>query len=596
MKDGGSLTGHFRSLDHRKKRRIASSVFLILGIICIVASSAYSINNQSQNTVTVVGDHGFEATVTPANISVPFYFSGLVSVEITTQSEVPFSNITISLIESGKVVQEKYFQYNSTTFAVSYLRIPGSMLDHQGYIEVLSHGVGLVIAPINWQGSNDGIFLALTLYSGITFLFLGLLLLEARKINIWLILPVFVGLSIFFGQRYDDFFLISSGFRLISGVDPYSPSSAVLPGLQWAYPPLFLIWSYAVDKFYLMIPYFGQVTNASLNYLGTEYGNAYGAWKALSGTDLFVLYGLIKIPMVLSFLWASKILRNITGREQWNLWLLNPFVIVVAVLWGQLDVLAVAFMLQAILFHKEGRTWMAVLYASIGGGIKVFPLLIIPYMILRSKKKLVSFSAILPVLACTLAVYAFTGGITGSVYALLFARAVPTFGGTFVSNGFSWQVILSYLGVTTFPSLFLWVFIPAFSIMTVISIWRKIELADYAVIIFLIFFLTYNFVNPQYLIWLIPLFIVVKRNRYALLFSALGSIFMILTYSYTYFLNPMISWNYQSSLLGQIENIKVLLLGSALIRAILALIATILFVYMLTDMSGKLFFSKSAPD
>ena len=569
---------------------------MLLGVIFIVASSAYSENSHFQNTVTVVGNQGLKVTITPANISVPSYLSGQVTAEITTQSDVPFSNITISVLESGRVIQKEYFQYNSTTFAVSYLRIPGTMLDHHGYIQVQAQGDGSVMAPINWQGSNDGVLLAMVLYSGIAFLFLGWLLLENRKINTWIILPIFVGLSIIFGQRYDDFFLISSGFRLISGVDPYSPSSSLLPGLQWAYPPLFLIWSYAVDKFYLMMPYFAQVTNASLNYLGTEYGNAYGAWKAFSDADLFVLYGLIKLPLVLSFLWVSKILKRITGTEHWKLWLLNPFAVVVAVLWGQLDVLAVAFMLQAILFHKEGKTWMAVLSASIGGAIKVFPLLIIPYMILRSKKKIFNLSAILPVLAFTLAIYAFTGGIVDSVYALLFARAIPTFGGTFVSNGFSWQVILTFLGVTAFPSLFLWVFVPSFIIMTGISIWKRVPLADYSAVIFLIFFLTYNFVNPQYLIWLIPLFIVVKRDTYALLLSAIGSIFMILTYSYTYFLNPMISWNYQSSLLGQIENIKVLLLGSAPIRVILAIIASVIFVYILTDMSGKLFFRRAAPD
>ncbi len=577
-----------------KCHKKSALILLVIGAICILVSTSFSLNHLSENAATSVSTNGLKITVTPANISLPEFLSSFAQVEITTQSNIPFSNLSVYVVESGKVVQKDYFSYKPTTFAVSYVHIPDTLSGGNGTLQIYAEGAGSTQVSITWNGNLEGVELALALYSGIAAICLGLALFGSGRIKAWYLLPLFLAMSVIFGQRYDDFFLISPGFRLIAGVDPYKPSTSLLPGLQWAYPPFYLMWSYLLDKVYLILPLSAPVANSSLNYLGTEFGNPYGAWKALAGSNLLVLYGLAKLPLVLSFLWVFKTLKDLTGREHWKLWLLNPFVLIVAVMWGQLDVLAVAFMLQAILLDKSGKTWMAVLAASIGGAIKVFPLLLVPYILLRSRSKLLDLTATLPVLGATLAIYQLTGGILGSVRALLFARAIPTFGGVFVSNGFSWQVLLSYFGVSTFPSLFLWVFVPGFIIFTAISLWRGISLTSYSAMVILIFFLTYNFVNPQYLIWLIPLLVLVNRETYALLLSALGSIFMLFTYSYTYFLNPIISWNYQSSPLGQIENIKVFLLGSAQMRAALAIMATSLFIYMLLEISRKSFAVKAA--
>ena len=200
---------------------------------------------------------------------------------------------------------------------------------------------------------------------------------------------------------------------------------------------------------------------------------------------------------------------------------------------------------------------------------------------------------LLPIMLVVISViYQLTGGIFSSVFDLLYARSIPTYGGLFVTNGLSWQVLLSYFGVTSFPSLFLWGFSPLFIFLTAVSYLRKVPLVDYSVLIFFLFFLTYNFVNPQYLLWIIPLLLVMGREEYALVISAVGAVFMFLTYSFTYFLNPFISWNYQSSALGQIENIKVLVLGSALIRVILAIIATVLFAFMFYKVAKKYLWPK----
>ena len=562
------------------------------GILLISVSIIDSINLNTGNSHIVTGTKGLAVTVVPANISVPSSLSGLVNVEVTVQGKTDFSNLSVQFVQSGKLVLQNNFQYAPTTFAVAYIRIPGSFFNAGGVLEVHAQNAGSASVPINWTGSNQWIMLSIALYSGITCVLLAFAFSDIRKISVWALFPAFLLLSVFFGQRYDVYFLISPGFRIISGVDPYRSSASVLPGLTWAYPPLFLIWSYLVDRIYLLLPAVAPVMNSSLNYLGTESGNPYGAWKSLLGLNLPLLYGLVKLPLLLSFYWIFYTLKGLTGKMHWKLWFLNPFIVIVAVIWGQLDVLAAAFMLQAILFNRNGKTWMGVMFAAIGAAIKVFPALIIPYMLLFSKNRIRDLSAILPPLAVILLIYQLTGGIFSSVFDLLYARSLPTYGGLFVTNGLSWQVLLSYFGVTSFPSLFLWVFSPLFIFLTAVSYLRKVPLVDYSVLVFFLFFLTYNFVNPQYLLWIIPLLLVMGREEYALVISAVGAVFMFLTYSFTYFLNPFISWNYQSSALGQIENIKVLVLGSALIRVILAIIATVLFAFMFYKVAEKYLWPK----
>lgn len=575
------------SLIYRHNRRLILAVLLSFGIIAIAVPTAYSFNLPNENTRTVTGSQGLAVSLSPANISVPSSISSFVSVEVTVQSKFAFTNMSVYVVSSGDILQNSTFHYKLTNFAVAYVHVPANLIKRNGTLEIRAQDAGSAIIPLSWPSSGNGFLQSLSLYAGIICIVVAIAISKIHARSIWPVFPVFVALSVLYGQRYDDFFLISPGFRLISGVDPYRPSSSLLPGLTWAYPPMYLLWSYLIDRLYLVLPAVVPILNSSLNYLGTEYGNPYGAWKALLGSNTLLLYGLLKLPLVLSFFWIFNILKRFTGKMHWKLWLLNPFIIVVAVMWGQLDVLAAAFMLQAILFSKNGKTWMAVFSASMGAAIKVFPGLIIPYLLISSKNKARDLTAVLPVLAVTLLMYQFTGGIFSSIYGLIYARAIPTYAGIFVSNGLSWQVLLTYFGVSSFPPLFLWVFTPAFFVITGICSWKKVPLPEYTAVILLVFFLTYNFVNPQYLLWLIPLLLMIDKEMYALFTSAIGSIFMVLTYSYTYFLNPAISWNYQSSVLGQVENIKVLLLGSGLIRVAIAMAATAMFSYMLLKIWKK---------
>lgn len=574
------------------KKRILYAI-LIMGIACVVTSSVYSLNGQQDNIYSQKSNN-VEVGVSPVHIYGMGPVPSNVKIEVTIQGQDNFSHVDILFSGNGHLSEAGNYSFTPRPFFTTYVSLPPDNSGNGGVLDVQVNN-NTIQVPITVTGTYLNLLAEGLLYLGIGLICAFFLLQKFSLSRTWLLIPVYLFLSVFYGQRYDMYFLLSSGFRVIFGTSPYIPSANLLPGLQWTYPPGYIPWSYLVDKLYLLFHGFPGVSNTTLNFIGTEYGQPYGAWRSLAGFNLIVLYFLLKIPMVAAFFWTHHVLKKLSGSYNQKLWLINPLVVIVAVLWGQLDILAVAFMLQALLSYRSGYSGRAVLFASIGAAFKIFPALLIPFFVLTSKNKVRTSAGVLPVLFLVIAIYEFTGGITSSVYGLLFARSIPTFAGIFVSNGLTWQVMLPYLGIKSFPSLFLYFFVPAYLVLTVVSVMKKVRIEDYAILMFMLFFLSYNFVNPQYLIWVIPLMVITSREKWARNLSLLGLVFMILTYSYTYFMNPQISWHYSGSMVGQLEALKVYFLGSGATRAVIGLCSTILFAYMAFKLVRHEFFTSGNP-
>lgn len=563
--------------------------FLIIGIALVVTSSFYSLNGQQENFYGQKSSE-VEVGVSPVHIYGMGPIPSTVKIEVSVQSQANFSHVDIHFTGKGHLSELGNYSFAPRPFFITYVSLPQGNSGNGGVLDVQVNN-NTIQVPITIGGTYLNLLMEGLLYLGIGLICAFFFLEKFRLSQTWILIPIYLLFSVFYGQRYDMYFLLSSGFRVIFGTSPYIPSANLLPGLQWAYPPGYIPWSYLIDKLYLMFHGFAGVSNTTLNFIGTEYGQPYGAWRSLAGFNLLELYLFLKIPMVAAFFWSHNVLGKLSGSYNQKLWLINPLVVIVAILWGQLDILAVAFMLQALLSYRSGYSGRAVLFASAGAAFKIFPALLIPFFVLTSKNKARTSACVLPVLFLVFAIYQFTGGITSSVYGLLFARAIPTFAGNFVSNGLTWQVILPYLGLKSFPSLFLYLFVPAYIVLTMVSVMKKVRIEDYAILMFMLFFLTYNFVNPQYMIWVIPLMVITSREKWARNLSILGLVFMILTYSYTYFINPQISWHYASSMVGQLETLKVYFLGSGLTRAVIGLCSTILFAYIAMKLIRHEFFT-----
>ncbi len=552
-------------------------ILILSGLFLISAAFLFALNTAGANEINS-SDQQTGITVTPSHISVPFELANHIPVRIT----VTGPNITsLQIYGESSAGNLSLFSetFSSRPYYQIYLSIPGNLMDSEVHlVMVVDHRVTFSVL-ITFSPGISPVLSEISLIAGILFLLCGIYLYPPVKdFRYWLLLPPFILLSMLFGQRYDMYYMIAVGLRILDGVNPYLASQSTLPGLQYAYPPGFVPWSVFSDYIVFRIMGMSYPGITTLNFAGTLYGSLYGVWRSLKGTSLLFLYPMIKLPMVISFFWSYRVLKLANSKVSWKLWFLNPVPVVIGILWGQIDIIAVAFMLQSILYFRSGKEFAAVFSAAIGASVKVFPALLIPYLLIRSGHRKTAALGILPALVFTLAMYAITGNMESDVLHLFISRAVPTFNGIFIANGLTWQVLVTDLGITTFPSLFTYVFIPVYFAILFIFSRRKASPESFFIAVLLLFFLTYNLVNPQYFIWIIPLLLLSGENRTAVILSAVSGLYMFLVYSFAYFINPEISWNYASSIIGQFESLRLAITSSVYVVTTIGLISTAIYL------------------
>jgi hypothetical protein len=237
-------------------------------------------------------------------------------------------------------------------------------------------------------------------------------------------------------------------------------------------------------------------------------------------------------------------------------------------------------MVQSVVYFKQGRSFLAVLFAGAGSLVKFFPAFLLPYLIVKSGNRRVAFLGMIPAVAAGLLGYALAGHFFLDLLTIIGGRGTPNFNGLFYTQGLTWQLSVIAAGLNHFPSLFEFVFVPGYIVLTIIALWKRIPIYSYFLLTIMLFFLTYNMVNPQYLLWVVAPLILMGRERESFVFSILGSLYILLDYSYTYFLNPALSWNYFSYTLGQVEQLRSVLTGSLPVLLSLGLFST--FYYIVT--------------
>ncbi|MCL4451181.1 MAG: DUF2029 domain-containing protein [Candidatus Thermoplasmatota archaeon] len=565
-----------------RQRAVISYCMLALSLVLVGGATILSVNSNGQNTFSSHNSSGTVVCAQPANVTTPENMSSHVVVQVSIQTTSNITHVMIYRYYQGEEALLVNANFSPREYFAAFISLSSGPEANNISIQVQNQTA--IIVHLSLEPSDLGLIAELFLLGGIGTFVVFFLTVEIRSKRYLYLVPVYIALSIIYGQRYDDYFMISLGMRLFDKVNPYLPAGFTPPGLQWEYPPLYAIWSYFVVVFTHYVLEFRIPSNTQLNYIEVSYNNVYSAWRALAGSNLIILYGLAKLPFVLSFFWINSIIVRMSGKQQWKLWLINPFAVVVGIMWGQLDVLGLAFLLQALAYHKQGKDFNAVLFASIGAAIKIFPVFVMPLLIARSRNKILSVSAIIPVMLLSLLMYAASGNVLMDLNTLFMGRAVPTYLGVFISEGLTWQVIVSDLLVRSFPSLFLYVFAPAYIIYTAYAIRKGVSMESYFIICMLMFFVTYNFMNPQYLIWILPFFILLGEVQYAALISILGSLYLFLDYSYAYFLNPDIAWNYNASFLGQLEEVRHAIDGNSIVMGAFGVLSSVIFACLLYRM------------
>ncbi len=358
---------------------------------------------------------------------------------------------------------------------------------------------------------------------------------------------VYLALAPFTGHRYDVYFLVSSGIRVLQHVNPFTAGTPpIYPGsLKWAYPPLYVPYSALSFLAYQLLTGASLPTVSALTH-PAWLTSTYDVWQAFTPPSLPILVLLLKLPMVASALATGVLLGKMMRTDSAVVvWLANPLVILVAAVWGQLDPIATLLALAAVYMFERGKPYHAYLLASFGAAVKVWPVLLIPLFFAVSLRKtgrgaVKPLAAIIPALLTTLLLYSVFGSLLDNLYVLLYARFVPTFAGAFSVNGLTWQQILVAIKAPALP-LFTWVGIPALATVVVWVYYRRDDdIAKWLVVSLMVVFLTYNFVNPQYFYWIIPFLMLQRRKLAVILFSLIPIIYLMLAYDIFYFVSPAI--------------------------------------------------------
>ncbi len=562
---------------NQKKRKNAILIVLLIISVSFLSFSTYNGFNAFSQNVQTASFGGYELNLTPGTVTVPSPLQGQVNLQLTIMSKHNFTNIFIGFSDSGSITDLINASVSPRKFFLADFKTPASFTGSGARIYVKIDNTTEILVPLKFEQSYMGLISDVLLFAGIGLFSFSLYKLDIKTRKYWLMLPVFALLSIIYGQRYDDYFMIALGARIADSVDPYVRSVMIPPGLYWEYPPGYSPWSYLSILVYHFFTGKQIPSWESLIYVEAFFQNPYSAWRALHGLNLYLLYFLVKVPFVISFFWIAGIIERESGKVPWKTWLLNPFAVIIGILWGQLDVLALAFMMQSIVYFRKDRNILATAFAGIGALIKPFPVFIIPYLIFRARRKSYSLIGLAIPVAIGLLLYLLAGNFTADLKTIILGRSASTYLGIFSSNGLTWQMAASYLGLIHFPSLFDFAFIPGYVLLSFFAIRRKIPVYSYFLLSMLLFFLTYNLVNPQYIVWIVAAFIMLGIERRIFLVSALGSIYIGLSYSYTYFLNPDISWNYGASFLGQIEQLRISFTASSIVLVAIGIVSSFIF-------------------
>jgi hypothetical protein len=413
----------------------------------------------------------------------------------------------------------------------------------------VSNTVTLMVSENAGGFVADGALYALIIMS--TF---GLILLADKvspKKFILIMLAAYIIIAPFTGQRYDVYFLITSGIRVLEHVNPFNPGQppAYPYPLKWAYPPLYPLYSTLAFLIYSLITHTGVPSTSATVYPG-YYTAIYSVWRGYVTPSIPLLVFLLKIPMILSYLVVYRVLCSRVGEhvaiKQWSA---NPLALLVCAIWGQLDPIAAALALLSLDSYSRGRMHYAYLYAALGGAIKLWPAVLIPIYLAQTVRLGVARAlrpiliSVIPVAVASIGVYAYFGHPLQTLSILVYSRGVPTYAGEFSVNGLTWQWILYFLKSPPIP-LFLFAG-PVVYAAILIHAYRHPK-ADPTVLLMLIIltlFLTYNYVNPQYFLWVIPLLIIQGRRISTWVFTALPLLYVGLSYNAFYFVSPAILYD-----------------------------------------------------
>lgn len=226
-----------------------------------------------------------------------------------------------------------------------------------------------------------------------------------------------------------------------------------------------------------------------------------------------------------------KIVRPEDRKKLWHYWILSPSMLIFGIYnW---DMLAIVCVVTAIyLVWKKQDLW-AVVFLTIGAWSKLYPVLYLLPLLLKQNKWRDRINIILVAGAVTLAVnlpFAMANFDFWSYFFTFNSARISTFDSIWtvfrsIFPGFQDEKIINFLSLSIFSIWYFWM-VWKYKNESVLKSWYLATL---------IFLATNKIFSPQYLLWLLPFYVVLSAPDYRKFFALEISNLVILSLTLTWF-------------------------------------------------------------
>jgi len=312
--------------------------------------------------------------------------------------------------------------------------------------------------------------------------------------------------------------------------------------------PLY-VWTYGIGWLGLLLSY------SSLGLLTAAYLTKLNIYYILNlFIKLPIIFADLSIPLFIYINRNSLNIPDTKARYILILWLLNPYTILISSVWGQYDSIPTLLMILSLIYLAKGFIFRSAIFMALGFLFKFFTILILPIILialLNSKKIKVAlkFTIIVSLISLIqLLVYYVT--VPQLIIDIIHYRAGISAWGEYY-QGLTYLTLLWRCGLTKIlqPSPFLLLYSAILITILIIIKFRRTDLLDItkpsnvlmlAYLSLIPFFLSYNMINQQYFMWILPLLLIISYGYKKLnLFIVNMMILLVTLYTLMYLIIPL---------------------------------------------------------
>ncbi len=242
------------------------------------------------------------------------------------------------------------------------------------------------------------------------------------------------------------------------------------------------------------------------NFLGNDFNNWLsdaGANSVVNNPNIIKYLILLKLPLLvadilIAFLLLNYFKKREDGEKAFTLWLFNPFTIILIYAFSNIDIYAVLLTVIAFLYIKREKLITASVFLGLAISFKLYPLLFVPFLFLKSKKiKDKILTTLIPISIFVLSIIPFWSEAFVKS-ALVSGLSTRIFSPSF-EIGFGESIIA---GLFLLSALFVYAYLND----------HKIKLFNYFVILLLIIF-SFSHFHISWLLWIAPFLVILAIKK-----------------------------------------------------------------------------------